>query len=431
MYMGGRAPILEWRDHCSPTWPARPTRRRGLSQVSSHAGGVLAHRSTRRTIGAGAVAVLVSLVITTTTFAANVGPTQVLRQVSAEEPLFVSDVAGKGKNIATAWSENFRPYLRWSTNGGATFHSSVSANGTYGARIDICGGFVWALAVEGPVAPDEGVPLSELNVHVDSWSLDATTHRQRAMPQGTGYGDIACIGDRAIATVWERVVGDSQHLSLQIWAISGNGRLTQAHAFDLGATNKIVDASVAATNTSAHVAWMDGRNVRLKTIDLGPGAVPSAVAHPTTTVTTFDRDNAGRPMLAADGSRVILAYYFKAQVRVRISEDRADSFGDYAILKRLPAHTEGYVYPTSIDASAGRILVETVSGCCAGIESQGFRSSDHGATWHGTFSQESGYQDGALIGSQASPKFAEAWDNAGLFPDPAKHKIRFHTGTAS
>jgi hypothetical protein len=399
--------------------------------VSSHAGGVLAHRSTRRTIGAGAVAVLASLVIATTTFAASVGPTQVLRRVSADKPLFVSDLAGKGKNIATAWSENFRPYLRWSTNGGVTFHSSVAANGTYGAQIDICGGFVWAVAVQGPVAPDEGVPLSELNVHIDGWSLDGTTHRQRAMPHGTGYGDLACIGDRAIATVWERQVGDGQHLSLQIWTISGNGRLTRAHAFDLGATDKTIDSSVAATSASAYVTWMDGRDVRLKTIDLGPGPVPSAMPRPTTTVTYFDRDDAGSPMLAADGQRVVLAYYFKAQVRVRVSEDGAESFGDYSILKRIPAPTDGYADPMSVDAFAGQILVEVASqGDSPVFESQGFLSSDGGATWPGTFSQRSGYQLGALFGSQASPKFAEAWDNAARYPT-SKHKIRFHTGTES
>jgi hypothetical protein len=400
--------------------------------VSSHAAGVLAHRTARRTVGAGALALLASLAITSTSFAANVGPTQVLRRISSGEPLFVSDVAAKGKNIATAWSENFRPHVNWSTDGGANFHSSVAAHGTYGARIDICGGFVWALADQGPVYPDEGVPLSKLNVHIDGWSLDGSTHRQRAMPHGTGYGDIACIGDRAIATAWERQVGDGQHLSLQIWTISGNGRLTRAHAFDLGASSSLVNSTVAATNTTAHVAWMDGRDVRLKTIDLGPGTNSSATPHPTTTVTTFDRDDAGSPLLAADGSRVVLAYRFKAQVRVRISEDGAASFGDYSILKRIPAPTGGYADPMSVDAFAGQILVEAASqGDSPVFQSQGFLSSDGGATWPGTFSQRSGYQVGALFGGQASPKFAEAWDNAARFPTPARHKLRFHTGKAT
>ncbi len=116
---------------------------------------------------------------------------------------------------------------------------------------------------------------------------------------------------------------------------------------------------------------------------------------------------------------------------MRISEDGAGSFGDYTVLKRLPAHSEGHVFPLSVDAFAGRILVEVISGCCDGIQSQGYLSSDGGATWPGTFSQHSGYQKGALFGSQASPKFAEAWDNAARFPIPATHKLRFHTGTDS
>ncbi len=227
-------------------------------------------------MGAAALVALVSLAITSTTLAANLGPTQLLRKISADSPLFITGVAAKGKYIATAWTENFQPYVRWSTNGGPTFRSRVGANANSSASIDICAGYVWAVTDQPGFPADEPPPLKELNIHIDGWRLDGTAHRQRTLHRGTAYGDLACIGDRALATVWEREVDGGQHASLGIWTITGNGRLTRTHAFDLGPADEIVETSVAATNTAIHVAWMDGKDLRLKTVDLGPGPDPTA-----------------------------------------------------------------------------------------------------------------------------------------------------------
>jgi hypothetical protein len=353
------------------------------------------------------------------TLATNVGPTQVLRTAPANQPLHVEDIAAKGRNIATVWSEihpRVRSFVRWSTDASATFHAKVALAGRSESRVGVCAGFIWVLSAAGR------------NTHIDALSLDGSIHRERSFSLDTHNGDVACVGIRGLATVWERDVNGRHRLDLRIWTISGNGRLAQAGTFDLGAADTEEAPSVTATNATVYVAWMNGRALRLKTVDIGPGADLSVTPHSTKTITTFVTRLAGRPSVAADGSRVVLAYRYKGEARVRISDDRAQSFRPFTVLVHMPPNTEGFAIPLSVDAFAGRILVEVDSGCCAGVASKGFLSSDGGSTWPPTPTHKNGEQLGALFGTQVQPRFAEAWDDSGPFPTQLHQKVRFHTG---
>ncbi|MEA2621306.1 MAG: hypothetical protein QOH61_216 [Chloroflexota bacterium] len=377
-------------------------------------------RATRRITTATGIAVVASLAIASSGLAMNFGPAVVLYSGGGHSWPTVDDIAAKGPVVAVAWTRQLfeQPtFLRWSRDGGATFAPKVTLDDRTGAAIDTCAGSVWAVTQDGI----DGI------AHLDGWRLDGAAHSHWPLAAGSHGGDVACVGNRALATAWERNVNGAVRVKLQVRTIT-SGNLSPATTFDLGTTNRPDELSVAATNHDIQVTWMKGRKLQLKRFDVGPGADPEVTPLPTQTVTTFVTDQAGSPLVAADASRVVLAYKYREDARVRVSENGGASFGTF---HTLVDNTTGDVFiarPYSLDAFGGRIAANAESAGGDSALTQLFVSQD-GVAWSKA-SQSPGWQAAALFGTAASPRIGEAWDNYFHYPRPDHGKIRFHEGPA-
>lgn len=385
-----------------------------------------AGRAGRRSVGL-VIAVAATAALASPTLAVDFGSPVVLYKAPSGAGPTVEDMAARGSSIVVAWTHQLFDVpstIRWSTDGGQAFAPAVSLSNRSKPKVDTCAGYAWAISDSA---------TDQRKARIDGWSLYGSSHLHWSLGADTFGGDVACVGKHTLATVWHAMVNGQERLKVRLWHLQGAVLVSRA-TFDLGAVHNdyfglTYESSVSASTTTVHVAWMDGHNLRFKRIDVGPGTDPAFTARSTKTITTFVTDSAGAPLLATDGDRVVLAYQYRAQVRVRVSNTNGISFSAFTTVVDLGSEPSAQAGPYSLDAFGGDILLEAYRGGGDSIESVGFLSHDGGATWP-TTSISFGWQVGALSGTVANPVVAEAWDTYFPHEEPAHHKIRFHTGMA-
>jgi hypothetical protein len=255
-------------------------------------------------------------------------------------------------------------------------------------------------------------------VGVDVFDTQANTSVKFRPARDSSKPDVACLGGIVAVTYWS-----ADHAFVDFY----HGACIHSCVFsrrDLGPADFDNPARVAATDDGFAVSWLTtSLNVQHFQVSAGVAQPPHVVAGPLVTLNS----DVSAPVVAADGSRVVVAYSRLGQTHMRISDDYGATFGPRIIVSSFCRDCpEGGSQPMGIDARDGNILVEVLSagGAPPDYSAVGFLTQNDGATWSQT-PDNRGQKFGVLHGD----KLAEAWDDslARGFPYPSRPQvIMFH-----
>ena len=326
--------------------------------------------------------------------------------------LRLGDIASANQ-IAVVFQNANKSYLRWSADGGTTFTPRhVLRNGwrAKNPRVDACADMVW-------VASEWHSDVNQ-NVGLDFFDTGADTTRRFRVGPGAAP-DVACFGNVVAVTRW-----NAGHIYVNMY----NGPCGPSSCVgiqrDLGPGDFDSPARVAATDNGFAVSWLTASlNVQHFEVTTSGGlhVVPGPV------VSMLQNKDVRKPVVAGDGSRVVVAYSRLGQTHMRISENYGASFGPRIIVSKFCRDCpEGGSQPMGIDARGGDILVEVLSagGAPPDYDAKGFLTHNDGNNWLKTPSNR-GQKFGVLRGDT----LAEAWDDslARGFPYPSRPQvIMFH-----
>ncbi|HYI21867.1 MAG TPA: hypothetical protein VEX62_04440 [Candidatus Limnocylindrales bacterium] len=356
---------------------------------------------------------LVVLVLVVPSAAGAQPPDMQLETGPNNRTLRLGDIASANQ-IAVVFQDANKSHLRWSTDGGSTFtprHVLRDGLRAKNPRVDACGNKVW-------VASEWQSDVNQ-KVGVDLFDTIADTTVRFPVSQGS-KPDVACFGGVVAVTWW-----NADHAFVRFY----NGPCIHscvAAGRDLGPADFDSPARIAATDDGFAVSWLTA-SLNVQHFDVttnGPGA-PTVVDGPV--VSMLAGQDVRQPVVAGDGSRVIVAYSKLGQTHMRISENYGATYGPRIIVSTFCRDCpEGGSQPMGIDARNGDILVEVLAagGAPADYEATGFLTHNDGATWSKTPSNR-GQKFGVLRGNT----LAEAWDDslARGFPYPSRPQvIMFH-----
>jgi len=407
------------------------------------------HSRPRRAASIATITALAAcLAVASTTVAADFAPKLVLHRNPPGLPLVVSNIATQDHDIAVTWTDTPNPgtinqysWMRWSTDGGQTFAPRLALNNGAGAvstKAAICGGYVWVLT---SIQTDP----QTMSFALDAQQLGGPAHVLSSFDKNVSVAvtsevtaldsDFACAGDKLLAATWTDPSTSPARMKVGIrplWPCAQNPGPGcdpgPSYTFDLGQKRLHEGSYIAATDNAIYTAWIkDNGDMRFERFSAA--ADGTVTAHPV--VTLLHSTAAHNPVLGAYGSRVVLAYNYGSEARVRISTDWGASFGPDTVLAPAPGG-EPQAGAESVDvARGGRILVEIAEGhciTCYGIDfSLGFLSTDGGVTWSNTSSHAHVRQIGAFFGAGATLKIAETWDQSQT--GASREKLQFHVGT--
>ncbi len=312
--------------------------------------------------------------------------------------LALGDVAA-GNTIGIVYQKSNHSYLRWSMDEGTTFSSEWPLRGgspTKSPRLASCGNWMWATSLWRTTA---GVSRALVD-YLDVTAPEATAGRFR-IPDAF-RADIAC-RDGVIAVAYS--VSSGTMFSVMDGECSDP--CTPAFVTMLSASAD-QSAQVAAVDDGFVVTWSPGQGLAVQHFAVeGSGAGISVTPDAPTTI--LPGISLWSPVIAGDGSRVVVVYVRRNDTHMRISEDYGHTFGPRIIVKSIANDSccagSG---PDSVDARNGRILVDVSmgGGDPPGIRMAGRFTRNDGATWKTTTSHNGGTQIGVLVAGFA----AEAWD---------------------
>jgi hypothetical protein len=318
----------------------------------------------------------------------------------AKRTLKLGDVAAANA-IAVVFQERSNSYMRWSTDTGVTFAPKAALRGGLRAndpRVAACGDMIWASSTWKANGGQ--------HVGVDYRNVSLSTTGRFSLGSGQ-HTDVACFGNVVGITWWR-----NGHMFLAMSDGPCANPCAPAVNYDLGPASFDSPARISADGTGFVVSWIGDpdqitESLKVQHFQVHTTAGLIVVADPV--VSLMVSQQVFSPVIAGNGSRVVLAYERRGQTHMRISEDHGATFGPKVIVSRycLDCPEAGSV-PFSIDARAGRILVEV--GSCTGLPcgntTRGFLTHDDGANWNHTPS----HSGGKAIGVLRSASLAEVWD---------------------
>ena len=261
-------------------------------------------------------------------------------------------------------------------------------------RVDACGDMIW-------VASEWQSDVNQ-NIGLDLFDTDANTTTRFKVGPGTAP-DVACFGSVVAVTRW-----NADHVFVAFY----NGPCVHSCVYvlrDLGPGDFDSPARVAATDNGFAVSWLTASlNVQHFEVSTSGGGAPTVVAGPV--VSMLAGTDVSMPVVAGDGSRVIVAYSHLGQTHMRISENYGATFGPRIIVSSFCRDcSEGGSRPMGIDARDGDILVEVLKagGAPPDYSAEGFLTHNDGNNWLKTPSNR-GQKFGVLRGNT----LAEAWDDS-------------------
>jgi hypothetical protein len=335
-----------------------------------------------------------------------------------------------------------RSFVRYSADGGTTFAGRArlgQGDAFYelpdgpnrDPQVDVCH------AEDGDVAVAVSIlriAPNQREVELDYFPLDGSTPTRNYLQNGPAGGqvpvapDIACIGQRRLVGAFIDRSTDPAHLKVVIRRFD----FCPVHCtpplfyqFDLGPARASGGLSVAATADRAYVVWARGADVRLKSFSIADDLPATVTPHPA--VTILESPRASDLTLGASGDRVVLAYRAANDARVRISDDRGQTFGPRIVYIDGPSEaSELLAFPTSVDIRGGRILLGGGEQCCIlgnNVTATSHFSPDGGVSWTSRSHSIHGMQLAALVSSGGGPRYLETWDQSrDVYPEPPRHQ---------
>jgi hypothetical protein len=347
------------------------------------------------------VSLAMSLSILTAAAGEAVASTEiVIAPASPGESRLLGDIAA-ANNIVVAWQQGHRSFIRWSTDNGSSFEPKYALRKglrAKGPQVAACGDLLFAASTWTASGG------SMLGVdYVDLTGSSPVTGRFY-VEQGRG-ADIACIGD-VVALTWQDDEGN-----VQLAVVDGKcaNPCVPAYREDLGHGP---GPSAVAAYDHGFVVVFPSDGFLVNTFDVARvGDAINVTAHPSTRI--LAGKDVYSPQVAADGSRVVIAYELHGQTLMAVSDDRGQSFINRIIVSKFCRDCpEAGSAPDSVDVEGQNILVEVRAGAgmCPGpicAWDQAYFTRTDGAKWktysgHADRLAESVLIDGAI---------AEAWDN--------------------
>jgi hypothetical protein len=323
----------------------------------------------------------------------------VLATQALHKRLVVGDIASSNA-IGVVYQRGAYSFLRWSTDGGASFAAEYPLRDGRPAtspRLAACGDWMWATSNWSNTASGtHHFTVDYLNV-TDPGS---TAGRFRFVD---AYGpDIACFGDVLGITSFSE---DGTMFS--VYDAHCSVSCVPAFTTQLATNGSGSEAHVATVDDGFVVTWFNyGLKVEHFSVS-GSGSGLSVTPHTPSNV--MANINVFSPVIAGDGSRVVIAYVRRNDTHMRISDDYGQTFGPRIIVRSVSTDPCcGGSGPDSVDARSGSILVEfgEGGGDPPGIVMAGRFTRNDGVTWKTTTSHGGGTQVGVLMAGAA----AEAWD---------------------
>jgi hypothetical protein len=348
------------------------------------------------------VAALAVLVVGVgSTAAADPGDVVIATQ-NLHKTLVLGDVAA-GNAIGVDYQKGNHSYLRWSEDGGQTFSADWplrAGSPSTSPRLASCGNWMWASSI----ARTTSGSASTIIDYLDVTAPESTAGHFRILDAFSA--DVACHGD---------VLAVAYSLSPVLMFAVMDGHCTDpctpAYTTILSPYGD-EPSQVAAVSDGFVVTWPDnslafGLRVQHFTVT---GSGGSIVVTPDPVVTLMPGKQIARPVIAGDGSRVVVAYGKNGQTHMRISDDGGQTFGPRIIVSHFSTNTCcAGSQPLSVDARNGGILVEVGKGMGdpPDISMVGRFTSNDGGRWMTTTTHGGGTQIGVLL----SGSVAEAWDS--------------------
>jgi hypothetical protein len=369
---------------------------------------MIATRQLRRTFAGVVVAAVAAVVVVAPTVAA--GELVIAPAVKGESRI-LGGVAAAGDNVVVAWQAGFRSFIRWSTDGGSTFQPKYVLRKGLRAkapRVAACGDTLWAASTwttsAGPRIGVDYVDISGPTPVTGRFIVDAGRNAV-----------VACIGD-VLALTWSDTKGD-----VQLAVVDGTcGKpCVPSYRADLGAGTWPWQPQIAAYDHGFVVVFPED-GFLVNTFDVAvTGDSIDVTANPSTRI--LAQRDVYSPYVGADGSRVVIAYGRGSGVEMKISDDRAKTFGTRIILPTFCRNCyDAGSSPRSVDVLGKNIVVEVGSGygLCDGIcgFEEAFFTRTDGQKWK----KLSYHQEGRISGALLPGRIAEAWDY-----DDGPEQIRF------
>lgn len=352
--------------------------------------------------GLMAAALAVLVVGVGSTAAADPGDVVIANQ-DLHKTLVLGDVAA-GNAIGVVYQKFNRSYLRWSEDGGQTFSADWSLRAgspSKSLRLASCGNWMWASSIARTSA--SGATRAIID-YLDVTDPESTAGHFRILDAFSA--DVACHGD-VLAVVYQQ----SPVLMLAVMDGHCADPCTPAYTTMISPFGD-EPSQVAAVSDGFVVTWPDGSVVsglRVQHFTV-TGSGGSIVVTPDPVVTLMPGKQISRPVIAGDGSRVVVAYVKNGQTHMRISDDGGQTFGPRIIVSHFSTNTCcAGSQPLSVDARNGRILVEVGRGLGdpPAVSAVGRLTSNDGGRWTSTRKHGGATQIGVLL-----PGFAaEAWDS--------------------
>lgn len=240
--------------------------------------------------------------------------------------------------------------------------------------------------------------------------------------------DIACVGNQRTIIGWlEKNGAAPAHAKVRIDSLPSIFAGGPSFHVDLGAARLDGGLAVAASDTRAYAGWFQGSHFRFKSFSMAAGPGHAMAGHPT--VTLFDAADAYNPVMAADGSTVVLSYARNSDTWVRVSRDSGSTWSAAHRLINLPPDLPDNALPSSVDVRGSRVAIEVTEAYNTDNQNSHewrFLSSDRGAHWSQSHPGDDGERLGAFISIGGATRLAETWDQSYVQLPPLHQKLWFH-----
>lgn len=386
--------------------------------------------STRRSLVVAALAGSALLATTLPTMAGGgFGAPTTLRTGAAGTEIRAGDLAARAKGVVIGWQENKpggvkRVYIRRSNTGGASFRPTLQLDTRQSRdiQVDVCSGWAWAASTVKE-AGSWFVALDKRALVGSEWESSVIG------ASGTvRKPDVACAGPRLVVA-WFRKQGGIWRVKLHARGVNDAAKGDQLPAIDvdLGPGDMHKGLAIAGTKNDVFVSWFDGEDFEFRRFSVGAGPDHDLSGVPTALLP--DLEYGQSPKIGVSGDRLVLAYTNEADLRARVSTNRAVSWGPERTLENVPFPSEVAGFATTADVIGDDIIVGGgwVGGVFDELSGEAFvyRTTNDGGSWArvpGT-TKNGGTAVAAYRGTGSNPLIVHGWDR--WIADPAQHKLRF------
>lgn len=375
------------------------------------------------------LAVVSALALVLTAAAPMMGATRKAKPspLRAGNLLRVQDIAangntGRGQVVAVGWREASKPgrlYLAFSRDGGRDYRRTngrlrkypVVGDPKRGMSLAICAKRIWAATAfrrpsDRPGDSDVFLTSRTIGGGAAQAIMTDTTVDRRVRDVS-----VSCVGNQYVAIGWLNKNGNGKTTArLMLRSVDPLGtRPSFKKVYNLGVAEFRSGLDVAATPTSAAVAFVRKGDLRLKRFEVDRSTPGAISGKPLKTIVWKDVQH---PRMTAKSKRLVVAYSDRGKLRAKVSQDLGETLSRPTTLAR----TGGLRNPSradSVDVVGDRIVATArVYSKATGYQPQRISSSDFGDSWSTRTFGNVGIRVAALLKKQGrDPLLMEAWHN--------------------